>query len=39
LADMVGKRIEGAGAAQRIGQRFGKGRIEGHPRKEMGAPG
>jgi hypothetical protein len=39
LADMLGERIEGAGAAQCIGQSIGKGRIEGHPRKEMGAPG
>jgi hypothetical protein len=39
LADMLGERIKGAEAPQRLGQGIGKGRIEGHPRKEMGAPG
>jgi hypothetical protein len=39
LADMLGERIEGAGAAQRIGQSIRKGRIERHRRREMGAPG
>jgi hypothetical protein len=39
LADMLGERIEGAKAAEGVGQGVGKGRIEGHRPREMGTPG
>jgi hypothetical protein len=39
LIDMLGERIEGTKAAEGVDQGIGKGRIEGHSPKEMGAPG